>query len=708
MMRHLSSGRFLQPLRPFVAFFTLAALFAAGCAGSGNTSNDGGLNCDASKESGVYLLNFGPFLHDVLTGGQATLSVIVVRGSEVQGEGRPENGYPVSFRVTSTGATTVTLDRQQVSTNVDGLANVTVSVADGTPAGIYMVEASAQGTCPLYFTVDVTKPIRQLRAISPDPFDTFTATRVPITVEATTNSSARLSGEEITFSLGQGQLPGMLFTDMAGGNAGKTIKLVTDGAGRATAMLGTGTVAAPQVIVIAKMKGTADATVKVRIQEGSSTSCADSSQCPLGYSCNTSVGMCEPPPPTPPPTGCKGDTDCQSPTICNVSTGQCLEPTGGTCDPIEGTGCKADEVCVGSICAKLPSGCQTNNQCPASFVCTGGSCKPNGAPPAGGCVRPKDCPANQTCINGQCKPKAACNIQHQPDRMAGNWQYDSTLNLREGLSGFMKGILSVSGDLRDIIEGRFTLKGIPSIVSDLVSRYLRQLIDQYVPAWGQQMVIALGNVNDIIDTMRIVSSVRVASVGKDAYVHSEQWDLIEFEYKGQQISSAPHAIPEIGQIKINNYTASEVCGVYFINKHAVKNVIGGLIKWVIQTALSVVTCSSNGVPCYNTLEQSLQGIIDCPMLAMQLDMMLNSIWSGAPSVANIIAPACEAAKTTLIRDLNDELDGLTTKLTFFELSGTVDIPNPGQDHTLDKGKWNGSLGYSVLKGDFNGTFKAYR
>jgi hypothetical protein len=692
------------------AVLTLAVAAAGGCPGStdNNSGNDGGTTCEVSKQSGLHLLAFGPVTHGLLQGGEVSVSVIVVRGSATQGEGRPEGGQTVQFRVINALNGEVTLDRSSAVTSTEGLAAIKASVAQTAEPAIYMVEASAPGTCPVNFSIDVERTLRQLKAVTKSPFDTFTKSRIPVVVEATTNGAAKIVDEEITFEVTDGKTGETLLSTVDGKTPGATLKLKTDGTGRATAMLSTGSKAIPQLVVKATMAGTASVTVKVRVQEGTTQACTFDGECPLGYNCNTTTGQCEPPPPPPPSTGCTKDADCQSPTICNVATGQCLEPTGKGCDPIEGTGCDPNEVCVGSQCAKLPAGCADNSECPPTWICDQGSCKPAGQPPTGGCKTPADCPANQTCVNGTCKPKAACNIPGvQPNRLQGAWQFDSNLDLRNGLDGFTKAILSVAGVLRDVIEGRFSIKGIPSFISSLVNKYLKQLIDQYVPPWGQQLAVTLGNVNDIVDDMRVVSSVNINGVGNHNYVCSEKWDLIEFEYKGQKLSSPPSAIPEIGNVKVPNYTATEVCGVLFLSKHKIKNVIGGLIKWAIETALSIATCSGNG-PCFNTIEQALQNVIDCPMLAMQVDQLVMSIWSGAPSVAGIIQPACDTAKTDLIQKLNKGLNDLTAKLTFFELSGTADIPNPGSDNQLKNGTWNGWLGYSLSKGNFKGTFKAVR
>jgi hypothetical protein len=206
--------------------------------------------------------------------------------------------------------------------------------------------------------------------------------------------------------------------------------------------------------------------------------------------------------------------------------------------------------------------------------------------------------------------------------------------------------------------------------------------------------------------MRVLSTVQTSAVGNDSYVNSEQWDLVEFDYKGQKISSPPSAIPQIGQVQIPTYTSHEVCGVLFIDKHDINNVVGGLVLWAINTALSVVTCSVQSVPCFNTVDQALQQTINCTALGSQLDKLVQSVWSGAPSVAMIVIKACESEKQKLIQTLNQELASLAAKLSLLELSGTVDIPNPPGDNVLSNGKWYGVLGSGIAKGNFKGDFTA--
>jgi len=682
-----------------VLLLLLPVLLSA-CEGGPTGVSDGGPTCAASKASGLWLLPFGPVTQEIMTGGQVKLMVVVTRGSAKEGEGAAVPNRGVTFRIIDLSGD-ASLDTSDAQTDTYGIAQVTFRA--GAQEKPYQVEASLSGTCPTTFSLDVRQPMRQLRAVTKSPYDTFTGSKVPITVEAvqvTNKGAAKLAGEDITFSLGNGKTAETLYSNTDGSDQGATLQVKTNGAGRAIAMLTTGSKAIGELMVKASMSGTAEVEIKVRIAEGKSKSCQGAGDCPLGYTCK--AGVCEAPPVTP-PSGCTSDAECAAPTICQVSTGKCLMPTGATCDPVEGTGCKAGEVCVGRQCATLPPSCTDNSTCPSGFLCQAGACVPAGKPPTGGCVTSKDCQAAETCINGDCKPKTACNIVHAADRLQGTWQLDSMLHFRDALSPILGGLLKVSGLLRDVIEGNFKISGIPSVVSSLVSKYLKKLIDQYVPPWGQQLIVALGDINDIVSDMRVISTAEATSVGNDDYVVNEQWDLVEFTYKGQKLSTPPDSIPEIGQVKVPTYGAHEVCGVLFIDKHKIENVVGGVVKWAINAALSAVTCNTQGVPCYNSVDEALEMTIDCGMLGMQIDMMVMSIWSSAPSVAQIIETACNAEKANLIQSLMNELDSLTTKLSLLSLSGTAPIPNPPGDTQLQGGKWFGILGGGNFQGEFSAT-----
>ncbi len=695
--------------------------------------------CEASEQSGVWMQAFGPVTQEITTGGQAKVAVVLVNRSQSESQFSPAAGTQVTFKIITQGGD-ATLDKTKIASDGDGLAQALFKAGTKALGYPYQVQVTAPGTCAITFSIDVTKALRQLRIVTPappGPFDTFTASRIPVTVEATTNNNAKLSGEEITFKATTGKTSETTFLEPGSAAAGAAeLKIKTNAGGRATVMLNTGSQAIPTLQVVASMKGTADATVQVRVNKGTTPTggCKTDADCPLGYYCNnkkcekvpttppggckkdadckkpnvcdTVSGMCVPPSTTP-TGGCKSNADCTPPNLCDTASGKCLPPTGKQCDPVEGLECPAGEVCVGRQCVKLPSGgCTNNSQCPAGFFCQNGKCVPNGTPPGGGCTKTSQCPSGQVCINGKCVPKSGCKINAKPDRLKGTWKYNSTLNLRDALSPFMKGFFTASGYLGQIVAGSWSISGLPSFIEKLAKKYLKKLIGQYVPPWAQQLITTLAAINDIFKTMGVKSTVNATSSGNHKYLHTETWDLIELTVNGKKISSPPSAIKQVGKVKVKPYLATETCGILTINKHKIANQIGGIVLWAVNTALNLITCNVKGSKCFKDINQALNATINCPKLGQQVDKLVRSIWSSAPPVVGIITQACMSQKTKLISSLTTALNDLTVKLSLLELSGTATIPPPGQDNKLKNGIWYGVIGSGIAKGNFKGSFTA--
>jgi hypothetical protein len=269
-------------------------LLLAGCEGGVNGGGGDGGTCAESRKSGLWLLPFGPVSQELNTGGSTKVSVVLTQGSANEGEGKPVSKRTISFRLITLGGD-ASLEASDAETDVDGLAQV--SFRAGLLAQVYQVEASLQGTCAPTFTVDVRKPLRQLRAVTPSPFDTFTSAKVPLAVEATTDGNSKLAKEEISFKLGLGKTSETVLSTPDGKSEGESIQIETNAAGRAIVMVATGTQPISQLIVTASMAGTADAQIIVRVSQGTNKGCKGDEECPLGYSCKG--GLCEPPPPPP-------------------------------------------------------------------------------------------------------------------------------------------------------------------------------------------------------------------------------------------------------------------------------------------------------------------------------------------------------------------------------------------------------------------------
>ncbi|PID38915.1 MAG: hypothetical protein CSA24_00395 [Deltaproteobacteria bacterium] len=373
----------------------------------------------------------------------------------------------------------------------------------------------------------------------------------------------------------------------------------------------------------------------------------------------------------------------------------------GTCDPIEGIGCTAPLDCINGICMTPPGTCQDNDQCPAGFICANGVCTPDpngGSGGVPGCLDNNQCPAGQVCVAGQCKPNSVCSIPHSPTRLAGTWQLDSQLKVRDGLKGLTKGVLSVASTLQDIIDGKFKIKGVPSVFSKLIGGIVKGLIDQYVPPWGTELIRWLSNVNDAIDTWRVVSLDVLQPLGGDQYIANTKWTLVEFEYQGAKVSASPANIPGLGEITVNGYSAREVCGTMILDKHKVKNSFGKIFRWAIEALLTTITCTRSDIPCYTTLDQMFNALIDC----QKLGQAVASADSTVPGISTLVASACTAEKQKLVTLLLKELDDLAAKMTYMSLSAKADIAN--NNVQLLNGRWYGVLGGAYGKGNFEGSF----
>jgi hypothetical protein len=192
-------------------------------------------------------------------------------------------------------------------------------------------------------------------------------------------------------------------------------------------------------------------------------------------------------------------------------------------------------------------------------------------------------------------------------------------------------------------------------------------------------------------------------VGDRTYVASEQWDLLEFEFQGEMISSAPAGIPQVGQVRVPNYLVTEVCGTVFLDRHRIRNTVGGILKWAVTAALGLAMC--DGGACFHTVEQALAQAFNCQLIAMQLDALIASAIPVAPSIAGLVELACEIQRDILISDLMGELNGLTTKMSLLELSGVAELSHPDQP---SHGVWHGVLGNPVDKGNFDGKLTMQR
>lgn len=364
---------------------------------------------------------------------------------------------------------------------------------------------------------------------------------------------------------------------------------------------------------------------------------------------------------------CEVTGDCDAPFVC--LDGQCVGPQNPdvTCDPIEGNFCEgANEVCVAQVCVINPGTCDTTDQCPTGFLCTNGECLPDHD---GACADPGPGP-----------------------ELAGTWDVQSNLYLREGLPGVVAGFLDASELLADFVEGDIDL-GLPGPVELLIGALVESIIDQYVPVWAQDLIVALSNISDVLDTLGVDQTLNLDGLPCDAnYRGSTTWDLITFEYGGDVISAAPVDIPEIGEVEPEDFNARYSCGSLYIDQHRIENTLSGLVRWIVNTVVEISTG-------YSSPESAIDAAFNCTAIADGINSAWQSACGCSTDVSAVVEATCTSYKNDLVAQLTAAIDEATVSLSVVSLQGVADTPD--ETHMLD-GIWYGSVIGWDFPGDFTG------
>jgi len=366
------------------------------------------------------------------------------------------------------------------------------------------------------------------------------------------------------------------------------------------------------------------------------------------------------PPPSSDPSLCEGDgtdgstcevtADCISPTVCINDV--CVGPRDPDfrCDPIEGIVCDgAGEVCVAGVCVVDP-----------------------GVPGDGQCLKPGSGP-----------------------ELTGVWKMRSTLHLREGLPGFTEGFLDVTEVLADFINGEIDL-GLPSFVEVLIGSLVSGIIDSYVPDWAQDLVLVLAGFSDVLDNLQVDQTVWMHGLPCAAnYRASSRWDWITFEYRGTVITARPEDISEIGSVEPEDFGARYSCGSVYIDRHRIKNVLNGLIRWMLDSLVEATTG-------YSSIESALNAAVNCGAIANGLNDAWQSACGCSTDIRSAVQAKCNDYKSDMLDKLGRLIDEAAIKMSVVTLQGIATVPDSGTQ--MLNGTWYGEL----IDRDFPGEFSADR
>jgi hypothetical protein len=319
------------------------------------------------------------------------------------------------------------------------------------------------------------------------------------------------------------------------------------------------------------------------------------------------------------------------------------------------------------MCVIKPDVCETVDDCPVGFLCLQGECVPDGDGTP--CVDPGPGP-----------------------ELSGTWDMRSYLHLREGLPGIAEGFLDLSELLADFIEGNVDL-GLPPVVEALIGALVEGIIDQYVPQWAQDLIVALAGVSDVLDDLQVDHTVWLEGAVCDAnYRGSSRWDWITFEYRGNVVTERPEDIPEIGEVIPEDFGAVYYCGDLYIDKHRIENVLSGLVLWIVNTLVEITTP-------YTDIEDALDAAIPCASIADAINDAWQSACGCSTDITAGVQAACNAYKDDMIDQLITLLDEAAISLSVVSLKGIANIPDGAH---MTNGRWYGA----VFGGDFPGEFSA--
>ncbi len=366
---------------------------------------------------------------------------------------------------------------------------------------------------------------------------------------------------------------------------------------------------------------------------------------------------------------CEVTGDCSAPLVCVNSKCVGLQNPDVMCNAAEGGACKnAGEVCAGGVCMANPGACQTSDQCPLGYACSGGQCQSDRAA-------------------ATCAEKGA-----GPD-LAGTWKFDSKLHIRDAMPGVVAGVLDASGKVRDLLNGDIDL-GLPGIVESIIGSVAGSIVRQYIPVWAQNLVYVLGDMGDVINDMRVESTVVFEKQACDGlYRGTERWNFITFTFRGSPMRVPPSNIPGVTEVKPDTFSARFSCGELFIDRHRIQGTLSQLIRWLLDTTTKAVTG-------YSTVEQAMSNMINCGQVGIAVDNYVYSACSFCPDVSSIVNVACLGFKNAAISKLTESINQSASELSQIKRKGIGKVDGATK---LSGGKWYGSLVGGSFPGEFTAT-----
>ncbi|MFA6033188.1 MAG: EB domain-containing protein [Myxococcota bacterium] len=672
---------------------TAILLFGAGCSTTPEITDGGG-------STSYQLKLIGSSIEDINLGDSSSVRVILCESTE---KGcKVLSGKEIQFQLMGNVYDT-TIEKQALSTDETGSAAVTVKIGTNPElARIQKVQVLVSTTA--YAKVEpVTKTfqVRESRMIIVLPdgevrnlnkgLKTSQLMKVDYTQsEAGTERLIPVPNQSLHFKIlkGDTETKPCYFDD----TPGKTeTDVVTNAMGVSNVPFFTGNVVGTHYIYVSGATA-AEVQMTIIVQENGSPECKTSRDCVKGKVCRD--GQC-----VPEREPCDAISNpCPSGYLC--VDGDCYMKA--TCpdgwELVEESGTKVR-------CKLKDHPCKKDEDCPEGLVCRDGQCVT--------CLTDAECPPPLKCIDGQCRDPGQCPGLDKLD-VTGVWYTNHMFKTDAALAGFPK-LAGPIDIINQALMGDLTaVCGNIPFICPVLGKLVEALVKQYVPPWAPKLVASLNSLANLFsEGMKVQGDMMLQRSG--LLMGTENWQsavmcFIQNCPKGRQDPNFPKCC-EIDVIfnqgtngikvkEVKPFTAQVDCDVLTVNERQVDMEVGKLINYMVTMVVQISTG-------YNTLEDAVNAMVDCPALAQNAA----SSWCKFSGCDVLIETACEAAKATLPAALTAWLDQQSTSWTTFTFHGNAKIKDTGTDQRADElndGKWEGTIKV-LLDGDLkDSTWNATR
>jgi hypothetical protein len=222
------------------------------------------------------------------------------------------------------------------------------------------------------------------------------------------------------------------------------------------------------------------------------------------------------------------------------------------------------------------------------------------------------------------------------------------------------------------------------------------IVSLYITPWAVDLINGIGDLSDMLDDVTIDSTITLTGQScSGQYRGKEEWTNLTFNFRGRTKRVPPNRLPGVDAIAPDDFNATFACGQLYIDRHRIQQKLGGLVQLLLDDVATEIAG-------FGSIEGALEGMIDCPSIAYDVDDYVYSACTFCPSVYGIVEDGCYLVVDNIIGNLSNMLVSAANDLSLLKRKGVATVSPDGR--MLSQGIWFGSL----IGADFPGEFTATR